>query len=61
MFIKADVEISFLMFVGLFSLRFGIAKWFPCAVVDRDCSLDFADFDRLGNSLVWVVFSRGLP
>lgn len=62
MFIKADVEISFLIFCGSLLLEvLELLSGFLCAVVDRNCSFDFEDFDGLGNSLALVVFSRRLP
>lgn len=62
MFIKADVEISFLIFCGFVLLVvLELLSDFLCAVVDRNCSFDFEDFDGLGNSLTLVGLSRGLP
>lgn len=54
MFIKADVEISFLIFCGFVLLVvLELLSGFLCAVVDRNCCFDFEDFVELGNSWLW--------
>lgn len=62
MFIKTDVEISFLLFCGFVLLEvLELLSGFLYAVLDRNCSFGFEDFDGLGSSLALVVFIRGLP